>query len=513
MEREAKFELEPGARPALVVAAIERLGAAVRGCRRRRLRDVYLDTGDGWFARAGLGFRARFEDGAPAVLTVKTRGRADGWVTSRHEIEESIPADRLRLPGRLPPGSMADWARRAGRPPVLDVILEMDHRRVEYDAILPGGPRVKVCVDTVSLPAVPGRPGFKELEIELAGDRVDALADFARRLARLTGWPRSRASKIERALEQAGRPWPPDGAADEPAASAGDSFLEAGRAVLRRHFLRMLRREPGARAGLDPEQIHNMRVAVRRMRAALRVFGPAMPARRRDRYSAELRWIAAVLGRVRDADICLAAWNLDLAGLGAGPRARLAPFTVRLERRRARRHTALLQALDSARYRRLVRSLERFLLPGAPVAGAPAPAGRPVIDMAPRVLRSRMRKTRRELRRQTDHAAPQLHALRIRFKKLRYACEFFAELYGRRLDKAARRIASLQDTLGRYQDEIVMHRFLLDLRRRAVAEEDRAAADLGRLARRHAEAALRWQRRFRRAHGDAGLKRIARLVR
>ena len=100
-----------------------------------------------------------------------------------------------------------------------------------------------------------------------------------------------------------------------PGVVAGDSLAEAGRKVLRFHFARMLEREAGTRQGDDLEELHSMRVATRRMRAAWRVFGDGFRHGPSRRYVSELRAVATALGAVRDQDVLLEGLTTYMAAL------------------------------------------------------------------------------------------------------------------------------------------------------------------------------------------------------
>jgi len=101
-----------------------------------------------------------------------------------------------------------------------------------------------------------------------------------------------------------------------PGVIAEDPHAEAGRKVLRFHLARMLAREPGTRAGIDPEELHGMRVATRRMRAAWRVFGDAYNPDRTKVYRRRLRELAALLGGVRDLDVLIEATEAYAQAIG-----------------------------------------------------------------------------------------------------------------------------------------------------------------------------------------------------
>ena len=142
---------------------------------------------------------------------------------------------------------------------------------------------------------------------------------------------------VDEAVEEATRPTRASSSARRPGVTADDHVAEAGRKVMRFHLARMLAREAGTREGTDPEELHAMRVATRRQRAAWRVFGASFRPGRTKRYRNGLREIASRLGAVRDLDVLLEAADLyraDLPVVGAA-RARAAP--VRLARAPRRR--------------------------------------------------------------------------------------------------------------------------------------------------------------------------------
>ena len=124
---------------------------------------------------------------------------------------------------------------------------------------------------------------------------------------------RSRPSQ-RRAGPERGRPRPTERPRPElpvlvvgktPGVTADDTLAEAGRKVLRFHLARMIAREAGTRAGEDPEELHSMRVATRRMRAAWRVFGDAYPPGRTSATVVSCAMSRAQLGAVRDLDVLL----------------------------------------------------------------------------------------------------------------------------------------------------------------------------------------------------------------
>jgi len=292
-------------------------------------------------------------------------------------------------------------------------------------------------------------------------------------------------------------------AATPPEAAAGDPPAVHVRAKLDQQVRALLEHESVARQGTDPEGVHQMRVAVRRIRAALKASGDAGV----DAVQAELRWLGGVLGRVRDLDVLLGHLRGQAADLPENEQdaaERLLHGLVE-ERRRARRR--MLDTLRGARYTALLRTLAAMAT-AADVDGHPVrkkskePALLDVV-VAPH---RKLAKAARALG--DDPADDELHELRIRGKRLRYAAELAAATGGkpvRRLIKATR---EFQDVLGDHQDTVVAEaevRRLLD----ELAEPDVDVVFVaGRLVERErarrADCRARWRATFEEVDRLAG---------
>jgi CHAD domain-containing protein len=228
----------------------------------------------------------------------------------------------------------------------------------------------------------------------------------------------------------------------------------------------MLAQEPGTRLGEDIEALHQMRVATRRMRAGLDMFADVLPVRA-VRLRAELGWLAAVLGEVRDLDIQLGRfddWTEEMPGDHRQALDELADLLAG-HHREARR--ALLEALDSRRYERLVAGLVTMLEQGP---SRRAGAGRaPAVTAMPALIADRHRAAGKAARRAKRTGVPaDYHRLRIRCKRLRYSLEFAGGLYEGELKGFARQMTRLQDVLGSMQDAEVASGRLREL---AMTEE------------------------------------------
>ena len=238
-----------------------------------------------------------------------------------------------------------------------------------------------------------------------------------------------------------------------PGVAAEDLHAEAGRKVLRFHLARMLAREPGTRDGADPEELHGMRVATRRMRAAWRVFGDAYDPARTKSFRRRLRELATLLGGVRDLDVLIEATEAYGEAIGSTDRAGLHPLVAAWRSDRDLARVQLIVELDSRGHRRFVDDYVDFV-------SSPGRDALPVEPTIPHRVRdtaaSRIWTAYEHVRayeavlRWADVAT--LHQLRIAAKRLRYTLEFVREPLGEDASPLIARVVALQDHLGFMND-------------------------------------------------------------
>lgn len=239
-----------------------------------------------------------------------------------------------------------------------------------------------------------------------------------------------------------------------------DPLAMAGRKVVGQQAQKMGANVRGTLEDLDPEYLHDLRVATRRLRSALRLFAEVLGGRRCDFLRAELDWIGRLLGAVRDLDVFVPNLQAQTQRLGeAGVIAGL--LAEELGRQRVPAREALAAALASRRFLSLMRRLEA--LASSPPPPHPRGAqGVPVSGAAPALIWKAQKRVLRLGRTiGPDSPAADLHRLRILFKRLRYASEFFREAFA---DPASGRdpladyiqaMVRFQDCLGEHQDAIV----------------------------------------------------------
>ena len=420
--------------------------AGVSGPDEEDLEAEYYDTDDLRLIGAGITLRRR-RGGDDAGWHLKLPVGAD----TRREIRLPPGGDE-----RLVPGELAGLVRVHTRGEPLRPVARITTRRQRLTLLGRDGESLaEVADDEVSAQTLGGTTTLSrwhEVEVELTGgDRklLKAADDMLRR----DGLRRSgRAAKLERALDgqlpQKARPAPLG-----PSSPAGQVVL----AYLRTYAGRLKSLDPMVRRD-ELDAVHQMRVATRRLRSTLRSFGQIIGRDRTQRLAAELKWLGAVLGDARDAEVLAAHLQ---AGVHETPAELvLGPVQARVQGHFAAKHAAaraaLLQALDSGRYFSLLDDLDQLVAepPLTPKAARPAADVLPAAARRPyRQVRKRMRRARRVPAGQpTDEA---LHQARKAAKRARYASEAMAPGIGKKARRFAKQMKKVQSVLGDHQDTVI----------------------------------------------------------
>jgi CHAD domain-containing protein len=442
VERWVASKTLPGAVPALPGLAIVPRAA-------KRLVDAYVDTEDWRMGRAGYVLRVRRRSGR-LETTLKDLSSATKGLRRRLEVTQALPATGLKDLDRTGDVGWRVEALAGAHP--LGQVLEVRTRRRPFDLEIHGERVGELALDdtVIAIGHERRRLRLTRVEVEVLPSWVEAMQPFVEALRRDCGLQPATLSKFEAGLMAAGLSIPGVPELGPTAVSATCSIGELAYRVLRKDALAMLTHASGTRLGEDIEALHQMRVATRRMRAGLDMFADVLPVRARHLHD-ELGWLAAVLGEVRDLDIQLGRfedWNEEMSG---DNREALDELAELLCAERARARTALLTALDSKRYDRLVSGLAGMLSQGPSIRSSAAKVAA-VIAM-PSLIAARHAASTKAARRATRTAlAGDYHRLRIRCKRLRYALEFAAGLYDGELKAFVRQMTRLQDTLGSMQD-------------------------------------------------------------
>lgn len=426
----------------------------------RLFTSVYYDVPGGSLAAAGITLRRRTEH-AHSVWQLK------------------LPSDDSRLeleaeggPGK-PPQELLDLLPAHLRHGRLERIAELRTRR-RGELVARNGTTAEVTVDEVAvMDARRVRDRFVEVEVELRAGSPGQLDVLAEELAAAGAQPGSGQPKVFRALDRDGKE----------AASPKTPF-DTLRSLLRVQLGEIERHDPGTRLGRDPESLHDMRVAVRRLRALLRT-GNALLATETTGLDRRLKELGLVLGEVRDLDVLLERLESEAAALGGEDEDQARALLAALRSERSRRRRRLLAFLRSDKYLTLLDetagTIEELEPSGSEIS---------LDELADKAF-AKVKKAVRKL--PEEPADEELHAVRKKGKRARYA----GELAG--LKKFVKRAKGLQDVLGEHQDAVVAAGCLRELAAGAPPEQAFAAGRLVEREReRHAVARAAWPKAWKR---------------
>jgi CHAD domain-containing protein len=393
----------------------------------RHISSTYHDTADHRLASAGVTLRYRSENGSGAwQLKLPTR-------QARTELEVEGSPDTV--PGELLDLISAPLGRHA-----LSAVATL--QTVRNGVVVKAGDRdvAEVVQDqVVVLAGAEAVRAFDELEVELLdGDEAD-LERLRQTLEQAGAQNGDQRPKLLQALGLQPPETPEIDPAQPPFAQL-TAMLQAQRRAIVAH-------DPGTRLGTDAEELHQQRVAVRRLRALLRAARPMLDRDWVTDLRAELKWLGAALGQVRDLDVLLDHLEREAAALPRADMEAFATLYAALAQRRQAARGLMLGALREERYTTLLDRLEREL--------ADPPRDGDEIQPA-KLAAKEFRRLRRKMRSlSSDSPDQELHAARIAVKRARYAAELAAPSSGKRMRKLVSSYKELQDVLGDHQDAAV----------------------------------------------------------
>lgn len=431
-------------------------GHQIEGRGRLVLTAVYYDTADLRLARLGITLRYRTGEGGPPWHLKLPKGATSAGATVREEIAVDGPVEG---PPAALTGLVTAWIRTAPLVPVATLRTDRDVYLIRDgdNTVL-----AELVDDTVEVSDGRGvladgagvRTTFREIEVERRADgaRADqAIAAAARALTSAGAVGGAGTPKLVRALGRRATAPPDLPVAGEltPRASAAAAIAF----VLRRSARRLLEYDVRVRRE-EPDAVHQARVCCRRLRSDLRTFGPLVDADWAAPIDAELRWLAAVLGGPRDAEVLRDRLRTTAATDPLAPvdGTALARIDAVLGDRQRRALGDLGTALDSDRYPALldllidtVREPETVELASQQAVWV-LPA---MVEVVWDKLASRAGKL------QPDDPDDTWHAARIRAKRARYAAEAVAPVIGAPATRLAKACASVQEVLGEHQDAAI----------------------------------------------------------
>jgi len=240
------------------------------------------------------------------------------------------------------------------------------------------------------------------------------------------------------------------------------SLGEAARAVLALQFDQMIANEAGTIRGDDPDALHEMRVATRRLRAAFRDFRNAFDQEIVEPLVEDVQWLADLLGQVRDLDVFLEWLNNYAAIVPSAERRFVRQVIKNRQGARQEEHATLIAGLNSPRYEELKHAFRLRVLGKSVLCPN---ENEPLVELAESKIKAHLKRVRQLGKKADLNHLKRLHLLRIEYKRMRYTSEFFSSLFSNFPKKLIDRSRDIQDLLGAVHDSYVQSEFLKDMRR------------------------------------------------
>jgi inorganic triphosphatase YgiF len=426
---------------------------------RLKLVSTYYDTPALALHRERLSLRVRKQD-SEYVQTVKAENPIQADVLERKEWEDQIPSKRPVLDAsttgtRLPKTVRDEELRPAFTTTVTRTVIE-----ISPDP----SARIEAAIDEgeIRIPRGDAVEPISEIELELKNGDPRVIFDLALQLLEAAPIRIETRSKAERGYRLLGTDGPmPQAVRVGPVGlSPAMSVETALERIGRRCLTHLLSNEQAALAG-EPEGIHQMRVAVRRLRSAVLALKRPLQKKHYRWASEELRWIAHTLAPVRNLDIFVASLVRPVTqALPAGP-----AFELLIDATERRRRAVLDEAKQAILSERYTKSMLRLLRWFAAhewrdqqISEHAVVLLAPIVDVASDLIERHHRKARKRSKRFEELTATQRHRLRIALKHLHYTSEFLGSLFDEdRVRSFVKCLKSLQDDLGYANDVRVAH--------------------------------------------------------
>jgi len=413
---------------------------------------TYYDTPTLDLARQGVSLRIRTIDGH-RVQTVKAADH-HSVAAQRNEWEQPVETDSPDLDALAgtPAAQALHTTDAADLQPAFTTEIYRVTRRLRVD----GETLIETAFDQGVIAAGANTEPVSEFELELKHGNPAAVYRLAIALLSATPMAIESSSKAERGMRLRSGEHPQAVKAAElnfaPDVPTAEAFVLIIRSILS-HIMANL---AAARAG-DVEGVHQLRIAIRRMRAALVLFRPLLQRETAAGLGAELRRAGQVLGHARDWDVFLPG-TLTAAAKHAAQPDWLDLLRTQAELRRAAAHSDLRQELDGPAFTGLLLGIAGWIEDGAADSAVLGDERlrHPVAEIGPELIGRLARKVASRGRHHDDASDKALHELRKSIKKLRYGFEFFAPLFpGKRVRAAVDACKDLQDLLGHINDAAV----------------------------------------------------------
>ena len=465
METELKLRLSPTQARRLVAHPM----LAGYAPQKSRLLNTYYDTPDFALRERGMALRLRRKGWAVWLMTVKGGDSGAGGLAQRVEWEAPT------RPGVFDFGIVTDDSLRAfleSHHEELRPVFTTDFTRITW-TLERNGSVVELALDRGKVAALPAGDGAQpvnspicELELELLeGASPDMLFELAIELASDLQLHPEILSKAERGFALAEGSIAAPVKAFSPGVDKAMSPVAAFRAIGSSCLMQLQRNEVGAIAGTNPEYVHQARVAIRRLRSALKLFAPVLNPSFIEVYAPRWQELASSLGSARDWDVFLTETLAPLEEAFPGD-PDLAVLRARGEETKAKAQAQASVALTQRLYSQLLLAFSAALYRVTPptIEAQGGASAQSLRKFAARRLNKRAEMIEQLVREHGKMNAERRHELRIAFKKLRYALEFFAPILpSKQLAKYQKSLETLQDLLGTLNDQVTASRLIKEM--------------------------------------------------
>ena len=428
-----------------------------------RLHNIYYDTPKLELHKSAIALRLR-RTGRQWLQTLKGGGSVKAGLHQRNEWE--IPVSRAALDFSLLENAgtqAAEWEKYLPRPlrkrlrPVFVTDFSRTSRMLDWQ-----GAQIELCMDRGEVRTERRSAPICELELELKSGEPGQLFELALELLEIVPLELEQVSKAEQGYRlltgDAGRPVK----GEAPDIAKNGTLADALQTLIWSCLLHLQGNLRGAMSSDDAEYLHQMRVALRRLRVVLRMAGNFRADESLSALSGDIAALCVALGRLREWDVFIAQTMQPISARMAGHKG-LQALLAASERQRAACYAELRGAKQARELQRLILHFALWMngTYWQPPQGADEP---PVRDFATRCLRKLAKRFARFGRQLDTFDDARLHALRIAAKKLRYSAEFFAAFYDRQKTRPfLAALSEVQEVLGQINDVAVAHRLLDEL--------------------------------------------------
>jgi CHAD domain-containing protein len=461
-----------------------------------QLFDTYLDTDDWRIHRAGFALRIRSGSGKPEA-TLKSLHSASAEFADRLEMSETMENSKSEsIRHSIGPVGARVQAVSGARAllPLFELRTSRQRFAIRREEQVQQLGEIALDETIISRPHGAPQTSLQRVEVEALTEAHEPLQWLVQTLRSDCALEAAADTKYSYSLKSVGLAPP----ASELAPTAVDASMTIGEvavANIRRYLSDWHRHEPGARLGKDPEELHDLRVAGRRLDAILHQFRSSLPETFL-RIRTTLKTLLRALGHARDLDVALGELETFSRELPKSDRVSVEPLKQHLVAERGRARAQMLRVFDSVWVRKNLQELTTAL--AAHSAAYHRPSAELALHAAPELIRRRYQRLRKRADRLTsDSSMDEFHEVRGQVKKLRYALEAVAAIYGKPADDMLRALRRWQEQLGVQQDAVVASRRLIAL---ASAPPKGIPPDtlflMGRLAEHHAAEAVRARKQY-----------------